>query len=162
MAASGAARPSEREQTEQRDPKYRPVLAVAGNKTDLTPREVPVEEGELWAARHDATHYEVSAYSGRGVGRLFDQLFQRAVRAAAGGRHGQAAPPAAGPDSVRGRLGAPNPRRAQRLGLTGPETGLRPRRRQQGLPDAGRDAAPGQERQRRGGRGLQAAVDCAQ
>ena len=74
-----------------------PLLVVAANKTDLAPRDVSQEEGERWAARLGVPHCQVSACSGAGVQQLFDQFFQRAVRSAAGGRHREAAPPAASP-----------------------------------------------------------------
>ena len=74
-----------------------PLLVVAANKTDLTPREVGAEEGERWAARRGAPHFTVSASSGAGVQRLFEEFFQRAVRSAAGSRHREAAPPVPAP-----------------------------------------------------------------
>ena len=70
-----------------------PLLLVAANKTDLTPREVSAEEGERWAARLGAAHFQVSASSGAGVQTLFEQFFQMAVQSAAGCRHREVAAP---------------------------------------------------------------------
>ncbi|XP_037075760.1 dnaJ homolog subfamily C member 27-like [Pollicipes pollicipes] len=75
------------------EPGQRPVLVVAANKTDLTPREIGSEEGERWAAGHGAQHFQVSASSGHGVQQLFTEFFQMAVRSAAAGRHRDGAPP---------------------------------------------------------------------
>ncbi|KAF0311769.1 DnaJ subfamily C member 27 [Amphibalanus amphitrite] len=77
-----------------------PLLVVAANKTDLTPRDVSAEEGERWAARIGAPHFQVSASSGAGVQQLFDEFFQMAVRSAAGGRHREAAPQSPSPGSA--------------------------------------------------------------
>eukprot|EP00455_Lapot_gusevi_P015532 TRINITY_DN1787_c0_g1_i1.p1 TRINITY_DN1787_c0_g1~~TRINITY_DN1787_c0_g1_i1.p1 ORF type:complete len:210 (+),score=55.91 TRINITY_DN1787_c0_g1_i1:63-692(+) len=51
------------------------ILCIAGNKCDLEKqRQVPDEEAEQYAQSVGATHYRVSAKSGRGVEEVFLQL----------------------------------------------------------------------------------------
>lgn len=53
------------------------VIALAGNKIDLSPRRVSTEQGKELAQRHSLMYFEVSAKTGEHVQEAFQELGKR-------------------------------------------------------------------------------------